>query len=95
MIFATLRLVSTLFFRSLGHLFFYLFKKRRKIAVANVQKCFSFLHAEKKCTPKKVNKIVKQSFAGLGQNLSDFLLLRSSSWRYVASIMARADLLLP
>ncbi len=79
MIFATLRLVSILFFRCLGRLFFFVFKKRRNIAITNVKKCYKFISSErtkKNLSTVSPSRIVKRSFAGLGQNLSDFLLLK-------------------
>jgi len=66
MVFATLRLVHILFFRAVGKLFFYVFKKRRKIALQNV----------KRCGYKPAKKIVKKSFVNLGHTLGDFLLLK-------------------
>lgn len=78
MIFATLRLISVLFFRSIGRLFFYLLKSRRKITIDNIKKCYDFIYKRehknyKKFSPKK---IAKKSFSSLGHNFSDFLLLR-------------------
>jgi Kdo2-lipid IVA lauroyltransferase/acyltransferase len=69
-IFATLRLVVIFIFRSLGLGFFYLFKKRRKIAEKNVEKALGL-----SCKPAR--RLVKDSFRGLGHNLADFLLLSS------------------
>jgi len=80
MVFATLRFGSVLFFRLLGRVLFYFFKKRRLVALANVTKCYDFIFKSAKpnslLARYKIRRLVKKSFAGLGQNLSDFLLLR-------------------
>lgn len=76
MVFATLRVLSILFFRFLGRVFFCFFKKRRRIAFENVDRCYNFVFGKKQFSQARVKKLVKKSFAGLGQNLSDFLLLR-------------------
>jgi KDO2-lipid IV(A) lauroyltransferase len=75
MLFAIFRFTSVLFFRGLGRLLFFCFKKRRKIAIENVERTYSFL-AERSKKIHVPKKIIKNSFAMLGQNLSDFLLLR-------------------
>jgi KDO2-lipid IV(A) lauroyltransferase len=83
MIFATLRLLHISFFRFLGYIFFYSYKKRRNVALANVKKCYFFMSENtlsKKHTGEVKKKaqpsvIVKKSFACLGTNLADFLLL--------------------
>jgi len=69
--FATLRLVVIFSLRSVGRLFFRLFKRRRRIALENVDRCFSHL------SEKVRRRIVKKSFANLGHTLADFLIL---SW---------------
>lgn len=83
MIFATLRLLHILFFRTLGRLFFYFFKKRRRIAMENVKRCYNFLQqGAKSALPQNARaksyarKITKKSFSNLGHNLADFLLLK-------------------
>lgn len=75
MFFATLRLLHIFFFRALGSMFFYLFKKRRRIAISNIKKCQKFLENRIGDRVSPI-KIVKKSFACLGQTLGDFLLLR-------------------
>ncbi len=70
MIFATFRFVLILFFRIFGAFTFYCAKKRKKIALYNLNLCFP----EKKYYEKK--KILKESYVSLGRWLADFLLLR-------------------
>lgn len=73
MIFATCRLITVLFFRFLGLTVFYFSKKRKPIALSNVNLCFT----DKNSIEKKRNKkIVRDSFVSLGNTLADFLLLR-------------------
>ena len=76
MTFAILRFLYVVVFRFLGRSFFYLFKKRRKVAISNVNLCYKFLFKNEKYSHKKVRKIVKERFTGLGHTLADFLLLR-------------------
>lgn len=76
MILATLRFLHILFFRFLGNLFFYVFKKRRRVALENVEKCYSFLFRGEEYSARKAKRIVKKSFAHLGHTLGDFLFLK-------------------
>ncbi|MBU1008122.1 lysophospholipid acyltransferase family protein [Candidatus Dependentiae bacterium] len=89
MVFATLRLILILFFRSIGRALFYFFKKRRQVALKNVTRCYSFIFKNKSYSRGKTRRLVKQSFAGLGHNLADFLLLgwytRDNINRYVSA----------
>jgi len=88
MLFATLRSVTIVFFRFLGRLFFYLFKKRRNIALKNVTLCHDFLY-KSSIDAIAPRKLVQQSFVSLGHALADFLLLRgytkSNIDRYVTA----------
>jgi len=76
MILATLRFLHILCFRFIGRIFFYLFRKRRKIAIENVKKCYPFIFKGEKYSEAKVRKIVKKSFINLGHTLGDFLFLK-------------------
>jgi len=72
-IFATFRLITILFFRFLGRITFYLSKKRKPVALANVNLCFP---VKSKHDKKRNNKIVRDSFIYLAHMAADFFLLR-------------------
>ncbi len=70
MIFASFRLLVIITFRIVGVVAFYCSKKRKKVALQNVDLCFS------KRFKLSKNKLVKDSYVSLGHCLADFLLLR-------------------
>lgn len=67
MIFATLRLPIVLFCRAMGSILFYLFKRRKNVAVSNVSRCFPAVNPI---------RVARRSYANQGQTLADFLLLK-------------------
>jgi len=73
MIFATLRIVTILFFRGVGLIAYMFSKKRKNIAFKNINICFS---AKNKTMLIKNKNIIKKSFVLLGQSLADFVLIR-------------------
>jgi len=73
MLFATFRLGVILFFRSIGNLVFYRSKKRKPIALNNINLCFPVKNKKDK---KRNIKYLKGSFISLGHTFADFLLLR-------------------
>lgn len=80
MVFATLRLLSILCFRFLGVMVFIFSKKRRAVALKNINLCFP---SQQKEDNRKNKKIVKKSFMLLGHALSDFLLIRFYKKRFL------------
>ncbi|MCK4651080.1 hypothetical protein KAT08_02785 [Candidatus Babeliales bacterium] len=72
MIFATFRFLIILSCRFAFWIGFYFSRKRRKIAINNLNLCFPI---KNKSDRKKNKKIARDSFISLGHSLADFLLL--------------------
>ena len=73
MIFATFRTITILIFKFIGLLAFCRSKKRKAVAIKNINLCFPIRNNNDK---KRNKKILKGSFVSLGQTFADFLLLR-------------------